>query len=352
MASAIVRPRLHHAPPSAAGGQAISHFLARQTVYRRRFLAMGTMVTVTVVSNRRSRRQVDEAMAEVQQQLIAFGLEAWAWGPGSLSAFNQRLLAGQRAAVPPGLRDLFDKAWAIRKASDGCFEPRVAALVRLWGFDDPARLRSEPPPAADIAAGLGALQAAPDYRDDDDYGPAPGVAWDFGGIGKGYIIDRMLDLLARSGYPDATIDAGGHVATRGRRDGRPWRVGVRDPLQSGEQEEVLLSVMPGECSVVTHGDEQRAFEHGGRRYAHLLDPATGWPVQGLRMLTVIHADGALADAAGAALFVAGSQRWPALAHRLGLSRVLALTADGQAQVTPLLAPELSWKRAMQVSVVG
>ena len=352
MASALVRPRLRQARDTQPGTSAVSHFLARQTTYRHRYLAMGTTITVTVVSNRRSRREVDRMMAQVQHEMTAFGRDAWAWGPGALSTFNRKLLTGRATAIPPGLKDLFDKAWAIREASAGQFEPRVAALVRLWGFDDPARLRSEPPAAREIEALVDAVQAAPDYDSSGTYGPALNVAWDFGAIGKGWIVDQMLDLLARAGFPDATIDAGGHVGTRGYRDGRPWRVGIRDPIESGEQEYVLASVQPGERSVVTHGDDQRAFEHLGRRYSHLLDPQTGWPAEGLRSLTVIHADGAMADAAGAALFVAGPRHWPALAHRLGLDRVLALTSEGEAQVTPLLAPELAWKRELNIRVVG
>ena len=161
MASAIARPRLRQMAGSGgpAGDGVVSHFLARQTAYRQRFLAMGTTVSVTVVSNRRSRREVDEVMTRVQQALIAFGREAWAWGPGALSVFNQRLLAGERAEVPASLRDLFDKAWAIHEATAGLFDPRVAALVRLWGFDDPARLRSAPPLAGEIETVMAALSA-------------------------------------------------------------------------------------------------------------------------------------------------------------------------------------------------
>ena len=99
MASAIVRPRLRNGAGFQPGVGSASHFLARQTAYRQRFLAMGTTVSVTVVSNRRSRREVDEVMTRVQQALIAFGREAWAWGPGALSVFNQRLLAGERVDI-------------------------------------------------------------------------------------------------------------------------------------------------------------------------------------------------------------------------------------------------------------
>ncbi|WP_439640335.1 FAD:protein FMN transferase [Nevskia sp.] len=330
---------------------AVSHFLARQTTYRQRFLAMGTEVLMTVAADRRSKAAVEQAMNSARHLLIDFGREAWAWGEGALAQLNRRQAAGQVVNIPPSLHGLFAKAWEIHRSSGGLFEPRVAALVRLWGFDDPARLRSAPPDAGEIAALRAALAVAPDYDGGPQYGPAPQTGWDFGALGKGYIVDRAIDSLRAAGFGDVSIDTGGHVATRGTRDNRPWRTGLRDPFEQGEQAYVLASLQAGDASVVTHGDDQRGFEFEGRRYSHLLDPASGWPVQGMRALTVVHADGALADAAGAALFVAGRERWPALARELGLNRVLALHADGSACATRTLARELSWKRSIALTVV-
>jgi len=349
--SAFQSPVAPYPARSPTRVNAVSHFLARQTTYRQRFLAMGTEVLVTVAADRRSKAGVERALDEVRHLLIDFGRDAWAWGEGALAQLNRRQVDGHPVAIPKALHGLFVKAWAIHRSSHGLFEPRLAALVRLWGFDDPARLRSEPPAAAEIAALRAALAAAPDYDGSLRYGPAAHTGWDFGALGKGYIVDRALEGLRKAGYGDATIDAGGHVATRGKRDNRPWRTGIRDPFEQAEQAYVLASIQPGEGSVVTHGVDQRGFEHEGLRYSHLLDPATGWPAQGLQALTVVDADGALADAAGAALFVAGPARWPALAQQLGLRRVLALNADGTATVTRTLARELSWKRTIQQHLV-
>lgn len=329
----------------------VSHFLARQTVYRKRFLAMGTEVTVTLAADRRSRAEAEAALTRTERLLIQFGIDAWAWGSGALAVFNRQLALGLSAEVPPTLRPLFLKAWQMHVATGGRYEPRIASLVRLWGFDDAVRLRSTPPPPLDIVALRQAMVAAPAFDGGSRYGPAPGCGWDFGGIGKGYIVDLALALLAQAGFDDATVDAGGHVATRGRRDNRPWRIGIRDPFASAEPDLVLASVQPGEASVVTHGVDQRGFDFEGRRLSHLLDPATGWPVEGLRSLTVVHEDGALADAGGAALFVAGPDGWPALARRLGLTQVLALRSDGRAEVTPALARRLAWKRARRPEIV-
>jgi thiamine biosynthesis lipoprotein len=315
----------------------------------RQFLAMGTAVLVTVAIGGEPRRaDAEHAVAEVRRLLLEFGREGWAWGSGALAQFNRRLQQGSAAVVPEVLHPLFERARAIHRASEGLFEPRLGALVRLWGFDEATRLRGSPPDAAQIEAGMVALRAAPGFDGGHHYGPAPGIAWDLGAIGKGYIADLALDWLAHRGFTDAMVNAGGNVAVRGSRGDRPWQIGIRDPLQPAE---ILAMLGADGESVVTHGDGQRGFEWQGRRYSHLLDPRSGWPAQGLRSLTVVDADGTLADGGGAALFVAGREGWPALARKLGVAQVLAVDEDGALSATAALAPRLRLEREQAVRVL-
>jgi len=287
-------------------------------IHQHRFLSMGTMITLTVCAGAWTRRRrVADAMAAVQARMDAFGRDFWGFGDGRLAQMNRELAAGRHSAIPDDMRALFDRASSIRDASGGLFDPRIGALVRAWGFDDPARQRSAPPTASEVRAAL----AAP--------------AWDFGAIGKGYIVDECLELLAARGFSHASIDAGGNVAVRGQRAGRPWRIGIRDPR--GAASDTLIARLDArDESVITHADDQRFFEHDGVRYSHILDPRTGRPARGLRSVTVVHGDGTLADAGGAALFVAGRQ-WRALAARLELDQVMAITDDGEIELTPALA---------------
>ncbi len=311
--------------------------LQTPAIIRRRFLAMGTEVMVTVACRGR-RNDAEAAVLAVRRLIEDFGRDGWAWGPGMLGDINRRLAAGEAADIPPALRPLLLRAWEIHLETGGAYEPRIGALVRLWGFDDVARIRDAPPPAEDIAAAHAALRAAPPHDDAGRYGPAPGISWDLGGIAKGWIVDAALDLLARHGFTDATVDAGGNLATRGQRHERAWRIGIRDPRGDPDQPGLLASLETGDEAVNTHGDDQRWFEYQGRRYSHLLDPRSGWPAQGLRALTVVHSDGSWAEAAGAALFVSGPQGWLPLARRLGLTQLLVVHEDGRVQATaPLMA---------------
>jgi thiamine biosynthesis lipoprotein len=324
---------------------------ATAKVIEHRFLAMGTEISVKLACAEGMAEAAEAAIAEVQKLISGFGRDWWAWGPGMLADINRRLLAGEIAQIPSIMQPLFSRAWAIRQRSGGLFEPRIAALVRLWGFDELARLRTEPPAQAQIDRLLAAMNAAPDYDGGGRYGPAPDVAWDFGGIGKGHIVDEALALLQVRGFAGAVVDAGGNLAVRGACGDRSWRIGIRDPRSSPEQPALLAALDVCDEAVITHGDDQRYFDHAGRRYAHILNPLTGAPVQGLRSLTVVHPDGTRADAEGAALFVAGREAWPGLARQLGLPQVFAVNDDGVVQATAPVARRLELGAGVRMEIL-
>ena len=317
------------------------------------FFAMGTEVSVTLaVGHRRRRAEAVEAIAEVERLVQDFGRHWWAWGNGALADINAQLASGRVAEIPPSMRTLFSRAWAVRQVTGGLFEPRIAALVRLWGFDQMSRLRESPPDPLQIQLGLAALRAAPPYDGGASYGPAPGVGWDFGGIGKGWVIDAALALLRDRDFPDAIVDCGGNLAVSGGRGDRPWRIGIRNPRSDPESPTLIATLAARDESVNTHGDDQRYFDFEGQRYSHLLDPSTGWPARGLHSLTVVHADGSLAEAGGAALFVAGREGWRRLARKLGITQVLAVNDDGTVHATSVLAARLKPEAATAVQIVS
>lgn len=318
------------------------------------FFAMGTEVSVTLaVGGSRARREsAVAAIADVERRIQEFGRHWWAWGDGALAAINAQLAAGNAAEIPPAMRALFARAWAVRQATGGLFDPRVAALVRLWGFHDMAALRDAPPPDADIEAARQALRCAPGYDGGATYGPAPGIGWDFGGIGKGWIVDLALERLRELGFPDAIVDAGGNLAVRGARGDRPWRVGIRNPRAQGAGPALLASLIARDEAVNTHADDQRSFDRDGVRYGHILDPTSGRPARELCSVTVVHPDGTLAEAGGAALYVAGRHGWRRLARKLGLQQVMVVTADGEVWVTGALAVRIKAEGGTPLRIAG
>lgn len=327
------------------------------SVLERHFPAMGTDVRLVLPLPADSRRAAATAALDAAQaRLIAFGRDWAPWGDGALADMNRRLAAGERIFIPDDMTSLWTRSEALRAGIGGGFEPRIGALVRLWGFDEAARLPAQPPSPPDIAKALQALQQAPPASTacgaDRCYGPAPGVQWDFGAVAKGWIVDRVLEDLAAAGFGDALVDAGGNLALRGRRGERAWRVAIRHPRGDGTALPRWLATLDARDEAInTHGDYERYFDYAGRRYGHVLDPQTGEPAQGLASLTVIHADAAYADAAGAALFVAGPQHWRERARALGLTQVLVVDAQSRLFATPAMAARLQLEPGLTLETV-
>ena len=129
----------------------------------------------------------------------------------------------------------------------------------------------------------------------------PDCAIDLGGIGKGYGVDEAVGVLREWGITHAIVNVGGDLYAMGRsEDGNPWRVGIRSP-DDLDRTVTILDVE--DSAVATSGDYLQYFKYGGRRYHHLLDPATGEPRNSnMRSLTVSAPDCMSADAAATAGF--------------------------------------------------
>jgi thiamine biosynthesis lipoprotein len=157
------------------------------------------------------------------------------------------------------------------------------------------------------------------------YLPKSGTEIDLGGIAKGYVVDRAVDVLRQSGITSASVDAGGDIRLiGGKPGGRPWRVGVRHPR---ERDRIIAVLELLDSAVVTSGDYERYFMLGGTRYHHLLDPDTGLPAAGLASVTVVAADATTADALSTTVFVMGRERGLALIESLPGVEAILVTAE-------------------------
>ncbi|NLA11314.1 MAG: FAD:protein FMN transferase [Firmicutes bacterium] len=266
-------------------------------------------------SSGKSRRVAQDLFAEMRRLELLLSSS----DPDSeVSAINDA--AGKEpVAVSPETAAVIGEALTYSALSSGAFDPTIAPLLERWGFregdcriPDPVELQE--------------ARAAVDYRlveaeAGEIFLPCSGMALDLGGIAKGYIVDRGLDLLAQSGIEHALINAGGDVGILGpKADGTPWRVGIKHPRSGG-----VIAVIPwgDRGAIVTSGDYERFFEEDGVRYHHILDPRTGRPASALLSVTVVAPTTMEADALSTALFVLGPQRGLALVESLpGVEAVL------------------------------
>ncbi len=131
---------------------------------------------------------------------------------------------------------------------------------------------------------------------------AKGVRINLGGIAKGYVVERGVDLLRMAGVRNGIVTAGGDSRLLGDRRGVPWKVGIRDPRVDGE---VAMTLPLADEAISTSGDYERYFEENGVRYHHIISPSSGTPASGVHSATVIGPDAVLTDALSTSVFVMG-----------------------------------------------
>jgi thiamine biosynthesis lipoprotein len=249
------------------------------------------------------------------------------WEPGSdLSRFN-RSAPGSWQQIPPAFSRVLAAALSVAEASGGAFDPGMGALADLWGFG-PSGPRVGVPIAKEIAAALGGgIEHDPALLRARRAGAAQ---LDLSGIAKGYGVDAVAAHLLAHGHRDFLIEVGGELRGHGvKPDGQPWWVELEAP--PGSDAAPIRVALHG-LSVATSGDYRRFFTHDGRRYAHTLDPRTGWPLaNGVVSVSGLHAECMMADAWATALTVLGPDGM-GLAEREGLA--VQMLAEGGELLSP------------------
>ncbi len=291
----------------------------------------GTLVDVTVWGA--ESQQEEKAVAAITRDFQRMHHEWHAWKPGSLVEINQALAAAEPATVIPSLIPIIEQSAELSRQSEGLFDPAIGGLLNLWGFQSDGRPNGPPPDQAEIAKWVEAAPRMSDLKLEGDVlrSTNPAVQLDFGAFAKGYAVDLAIERLREFGIENAIINAGGDLRAIGSKDGKPWRVGIRHPQGEG----VLAALeVSGDESVFTSGNYERYREHEGVRYNHILDPRIGMPVDGVTSVTVIHDNGAVADAAATALVVAGPEEWHRIARQMGIKYVMLVDDAGVVYMNP------------------
>ncbi len=153
-----------------------------------------------------------------------------------------------------------------------------------------------------------------------------GVRINLGGIAKGYVVERGIDILRRHGLEHAIVTAGGDSRLLGDRRGRPWMVGIRDPRNDGQ---VAISVPLVDEAISTSGDYERYFDEDGIRYHHIISPSTGEPASGVHSATVFGPDAVITDALSTSVFVMGVDKGLTLISTLPDYESIVIDAEGK-----------------------
>ncbi|MDH5784921.1 MAG: FAD:protein FMN transferase [Chromatiales bacterium] len=291
----------------------------------------GTMVTITTWGAPSEARQ--QAIAEINQTFQQMHRDWHAWEPGRLVEINRAIAAGEEITVPADIAGLITRSQRLYTQSEGLFNPAIGGLLNLWGFQSSERPNGPPPSREEIdrwvasAPHMDQLEIANGQLRSSN----TAVQLDFGAFAKGVAVDEAIAILRRYGIENAIVNGGGDLRAIGSKGDKPWRVGIRHPQGEG----VLAALdVSGDESVFTSGNYERYREHEGVRYPHILDPRNGMPVEGVTSVTVLHANGGIADAAATALVVAGVTGWQRIAARMGIEAVMLVDDAGTVYMTP------------------
>jgi len=190
--------------------------------------------------------------------------------------------------------------------SGGAFDPTVYPLMRMWGF---AKREGRIPTEAEMEETqrlIGFGKVALDGAGQTIGFRRQGMALDFGGIAKGYAVDRAIAALEAMGATHAIVDAGGNFYALGAPESRQsWQVGIRHPLR---RDEIIARLPVADKGVATSGNYERFFEIDGKKYCHIMDPRTGQPVEGMLSATVLADTAIAADALSTSVFVLGEEK--------------------------------------------
>ena len=260
-------------------------------------------------------------MCETYEQMLSATIET-----SEISKINNA--DGEPVSVSDDTAELIEKGIEYGEISGGLFDITIAPASGLWNFtDNEDKTLPDPDELAEAVSHI-------DYRCVHVDGNTvvltdPEAQIDLGGIAKGYIADRLKEYLEGEGIEHALIDLGGNMlALGGRYDGTDFRIGLQKPFAETGTAMAALSI--NDQSVVTSGDYERYFEKDGVIYHHILDPATGYPVQNdLDQVTIISDRSVDGDALSTTCFAMGLEDGLELIRSLDGVEAIFVTKDGE-----------------------
>ncbi|MBI5006560.1 MAG: FAD:protein FMN transferase [Nitrosomonadales bacterium] len=317
----------------------------KEPFYQEQAYVFGTQVDVSIYGADETKARA--ATVAVMHEFQRLHDMLHAWKPSELSELNAAIAQGRSKQVSPELAAMLKDAAQVSVQSGGLFNPAIGGLIQTWGFqaDD---FQPVLPDAKKVAA---LVKAKPQLS---DLSILSHIAWktvssrnravklDLGGYAKGYALDRAAAILKQQGIHNALINIGGNVMALGARGARPWMVGIQHPRRSGPL--AILELRDGEA-IGTSGDYQRYFDLDGKRYCHLIDPRSGYPVQDVQAVTILvrgeHA-GLRSDSNSKPLFIAGTQGWRDAAHDILLEEALLIDGQGVVHLTASMQKRLKF----------
>jgi FAD:protein FMN transferase len=331
-----------------AAAPAAASFAQEPELFQLERPCMGTRCTIAALHAERA--VVEQAVASALREIARLDALLTTWTDSSeVSRINAGAGNGEAIPVSPETFEVLERSLWIARASGGAFDITVGAFKGLWKFDEDND--GSLPRPEDVLARLPLV----DYRglllDAARHSARlarKGQSITLGGIAKGLIVDHAVARLREAGLRDFLVQAGGDMFASGRHGDRPWRVGIQDPRAGAGQArsaDTSFALIALENSAFnTSGDYERFVIKDGKRYHHIIDPHTGYPVTHTRSVTVLAPTSFLADTLDTAVFVLGVEKGMQLIASIPGVEVVIVDSKNQVHVSPGLAGRLQLTR--------
>ena len=287
----------------------------------------GTIYHITYHSDTNLKKEIEAELKKVDQSLSPFNKTS------VISKVNRN----ENPVIDPMFKEVFLLAENISNETHGAFDITVAPLVNEWGFGfkkgvEPTRQVID---SLKYIVGYQKVKLTPkNYVQKQD----PRIMLDCSAIAKGYGCDVVARLLRKNGINDYMIEIGGEIVTRGfNQKQEPWRIGVNKPtddsLNTSQELQTILNVT--DIAMATSGNYRNFYYKNGKKYAHTIDPKTGYPVQHtLLSATVLAKDCATADAYATSFMVMGLEKAKEILNRHSelMAYLIYTNDDGKTEV--------------------
>lgn len=265
--------------------------------------AMGS--TYSIIAYGRDRQRVLGAIELAFDEVRRLDQLLSNYRPASEWSQVNRFAAERPVQVSKELFDLLSACVEYSRESDGAFDITVGPLMKVWGFYKGSGHLPHRAEVRGALAKVGYQNIILDARALTVKFAQPGVEMDPGGIGKGYAVDRMVAILKEYGVDSALVSGGGSsIYGIGAPAGEPrgWRVSIRNPK---DREKTVQEVFLKNESMSTSGSYEKFFYAEGRIWAHIMDPRTGYPAQGMLSASVVAPRTIDSEAWGKPFFIDG-----------------------------------------------
>ena len=313
---------------------------------------LGTSARIVVVGlpdeeAARAARAVEEELRKLDH--IGYTFET----DGELQKFNEAIARGQTATASVELKGLIVEAGRLYTASKGLFNPAAGELTALWEYVCPHIECTESPYFGEIGKIIDSkvdeviLKAQPSMEDltidgDTVTSRKSAVRLEFGDMIRGFALDRSITRLKELGVENAMIFLGNGVRTIGSRASKPWWIGL--PILAESHHMIGTIQSSGDEAVVTVHAFDKSIDKKGAIYRHVVDSRTGFPVRDTKSVTVIHKSATTANAAAAALLIAGRDEWSSVADAMGVRDVVMITRNGMVYSSQEMDDRIRWKK--------